>query len=366
MRTTDLLFVSNKTGGKEFAKRLVSKNPLFVCVIGTTETAKIPNISAAGKNPNLTDYTPPADAEILLLGRCKCIRQIPVTPEGIPTPAIITRSAIQSSNVPSLIVDAGSRIKPMVPFVNLDGSYGKDIRSGKACKDALEIFQNAKTLGEQLSKLPGYLVIGESIPGGTTTALAVLLALGIDAIGRVSSSMSTNPHSLKTEVAKTALKAAGIEEGSLVDKPIQAVSKVGDPVLAAIAGLAVGATGNIPVMLAGGTQMGAALSLIHRIEPRVSQNLAIGTTSWLAQDPMSDLVGIIKQISDVPILAANLDFGSSRFQGLRAYEEGVVKEGVGAGGAIISTMIKSNGSITRDIVLKNVERGYAQMVMERK
>ena len=35
------------------------------------------------------------------------------------------------------------------------------------------------------------LVIGESIPGGTTTALAVLKALGFDA--KVSSSIPNNP-----------------------------------------------------------------------------------------------------------------------------------------------------------------------------
>jgi len=216
-------------------------------------------------------------------------------------------------------------------------------------------------LGEQLSKLGGYLVIGESIPGGTSTALAVLLALGIDAIGKVSSSMSINPHRLKTEVAKTALKTAKIERGQLSEKPIEAVSKVGDPVLAAVAGLAVGATGNIPVMLAGGTQMGAVLSLIQRIKPNALENIAIGTTGWLIEDSTSDLVGIVRQIADVPILAANLDFSSSRSDGLRAYEKGIVKEGVGAGGAVIATMI--NGSITSEIVLKNVEEHYAKLIM---
>ena len=42
------------------------------------------------------------------------------------------------------------------------------------------------------------IVVGESIPGGTTTALAVLRALGIDARFKVSSSMPENPHNLKT------------------------------------------------------------------------------------------------------------------------------------------------------------------------
>lgn len=190
----------------------------------------------------------------------------------------------------------------------------------------------------------------------------MLLALGIDAIEKVSSSMSINPHKLKTEVAKTALKAAKIEIGSLSDKPIEAVSKVGDPVLAAVAGLVVGATGSIPVMLAGGTQMGAVLSLVHGIKPDALQNITIGTTRWLAQDSMSDLVGIVKQISDVPILAANLNFSYSRFEGLKSYEKGVVKEGVGAGGAVITAMM--NKSIAIETVLKSVGEQYAKLIMD--
>lgn len=42
-----------------------------------------------------------------------------------------------------------------------------------------------------------HLVIGESTPAGTTTALGVLTALGYDADFRVSASMPVNPTTLK-------------------------------------------------------------------------------------------------------------------------------------------------------------------------
>ena len=78
-----------------------------------------------------------------------------------------------------------------------------------------EVIERAKVLGEQMAKASDYLVIGESIPGGTTTALGVLTALGVDAEGKVSSTLPQNPHSLKSEVVKSGLKAAGEKFGSL-------------------------------------------------------------------------------------------------------------------------------------------------------
>ena len=59
--------------GKEFIERVIGKTPTYVCVIGNTETAKIPGVSAAGANPDITDTTPAADMELLHYGRCKCI-----------------------------------------------------------------------------------------------------------------------------------------------------------------------------------------------------------------------------------------------------------------------------------------------------
>ncbi|MGF3573592.1 MAG: nicotinate mononucleotide-dependent phosphoribosyltransferase CobT, partial [Candidatus Bathyarchaeia archaeon] len=60
--------------------------------------------------------------------------------------------------------------------------------------------------------------------------------------------------------------------------------------------------------------------------------------------------------------AADIDFNQSRFGGLRAYEAGVVKEGVGAGGAAIAAMAKSEGSITKDTLLREIERNYERLV----
>jgi len=354
----DVISVHNEPKAEGLLKSIDGKNPLFVCVTGTTETAKIPGISAAGKYPELTDYTPPADAELLLLGRCKCISGVPVTPEGIPTPALITRSALRLADIPVLVANGGLRVKPCIPFLDLGGN----IRTGKAVENVGEVIQRATIAGESIAKLADYLVIGESIPGGTTTALGVLLVMGIDAEGKVSSSMPGNPHELKIETVKAGLRASGEEFGSLAEDPIKAVSCLGDPMMPAFAGLVLGAATKVPVLMAGGTQMGAVLAVVKALNRHVLDNLAIGTTRWIIADKTSDLRGIISQIADVPILAADLDFSRSKFAGLRAYEEKVVKEGVGAGGATVAAMVKSGGSITREVLLREIERNYEFLV----
>lgn len=358
----DIILARNEVKGKNFLKKIAGKKPLFACTLGTTETAKIQGISAAGQNPEITDYTPPADIELLLLGKCKCINGVPITPDGIPTPALITMSALKLASIPALPVNAGLRIKPQVPYLELGAKPGRDIRTGKAVDNVAEVLEKAKLAGEILSKTVDYLVVGESIPGGTTTALGVLLAMGIDARGKVSSSMPANPHDLKTKAVEEGLRAMNVEFGALANDPLRAVSCVGDPMMPAFAGLVLGAAEKVPVLMAGGTQMSAILAVVNALNPQVLDNVAIGTTRWIIADKTSDLKGIVAQIADVPILAANLDFSGSKFEGLRAYEAGVVKEGVGVGGSTIAAIAKSEGAITRDTMLAEVEINYERLV----
>jgi len=358
----DVLLAHNEFKAEAFIKELEGKKPLFICTIATTETAKITGISAAGKHPEFTDYTPPADAELLLLGKCKCINGVPVTPDGIPTPALITMSALRLADMPVLVVSGGLKVKPQIPFLDLGGNPGNDIRTGNAVGNVKEVIQRATIAGENLAKTTDYLIIGESIPGGTTTALGVLSAMGVNAEGKVSSSMPDNPHGLKTETVRAGLSASGESFGSLAKNPIKAIACLGDPMMPAFAGLVIGAAAQVPVLMAGGTQMSAVLAIVNALNPSVLCNVAIGTTRWVISDRSSDFKGIVTQISDIPILAADLDFASSSFAGLKAYETGIVKEGVGAGGAAIAAMAKVGGAVTRDMLLKEIERNYALLM----
>lgn len=361
-KISDVLTIRNSSKGEAFLEQISGKKPLFVLTIATSETGKIPGISAAGKMPEITDYTPPADAELLLFGKCKCFNGVPVTPDGIPTPALISMSALRLADFPVLVASGGLRVKPHAPFLDFGGSPGRDIRTGSAVDGVAEIITRAKVAGEHLAKTSDYLVIGESIPGGTTTALGVLSAMGINAEGKVSSSMPINPHDLKIEAVKAGLAAVGAAFGSFARDPIKAVSCVGDPMMAAFAGLVLGAAEQVPVLMAGGTQMTAILAVVNALNADVLCNLAIGTTRWVAKDSSSDICGIVDQIADVPILAADLNFSSSRFDGLKAYERGIVKEGVGAGGSSIAAMAKFEGALTKDSLLAEIERNYAALM----
>lgn len=336
-------------------------NPIFICVISHTETSEIPGITIAGENTDLVKYTSAADSEFLYYGHCKCINNIPVTPDGKPTPAIITRTALQLTDIPFLIVDAGSKIKPFIPYVSFGLEPGKNIKFGKAVdiNHVRKAFDYGVILGKQLAKSNDLVVIGESIPGGTTTALGVLIALGVDATFKLSSSLPINPHSLKNRIVTEGMKKAEIYFGGLKDDPFKAISLFGDPMIPSVAGLADGViSSGGRVMLAGGTQM-STIVVILKLFQQSLDNICIGTTSYIAGDQSSNLVDLVKSISkNVPIFAVDLHMIESSKSGLQAFAKGFVKEGVGAGGISITSILKSKGRINGTFLLRAIEREY--------
>lgn len=337
-----------------------AKNPIFICVISYTATSEIPGLTVAGANPDLVKYTSAADSEFLYYGHCKCINFVPATPDGKPTPALITRVALQLSEIPFLIVDAGAMIKPSIPCVSFGLKPGRNIVKENAMdvSSVDKAFDQGALFGRQVAKLSDLLIIGESIPAGTTTTLAVLSALGIDAKFKVSSSMPENPHDLKNKVVVSAMKRAMTAFGS-ASSPFEAIATFGDPMIPSVCGIATGALGEgSKVMLAGGTQMSAIVAILKYLGNPL-RKICIGTTSYVMQDSSSDLQGLVSMISGkVPLLSCNLHLEKSNKQGLRAFAEGFVKEGVGAGGASIAAILKSKGKITGMKLMRAIEKEY--------
>lgn len=338
-----------------------SSRPFFVCVISHSKTSEIPGITVAGANKELVKYTSAADSEFLYYGRCECIDAIPATPDGKPTPAVITRAVLQLARIPFLVVRAGTQIEPSIPYVSFGLGPGENIST----RDAMDrskvraAFRYGSELGRQLACSSDMLVIGESIPAGTTTALAVMCALGIDARFKVSSSMPENPHQLKNKIVDMAMQRSGIEFGDLKDDPFEAISLMGDPMMPSIAGIAAGATAaGARVMLAGGTQMAAIVAIMAALHIPL-KGVCIGTTSYVATDHSSSLGYLLRSISDeVPAFAANIHLAESSRPGLQAFARGFVKEGVGAGGVSIAAMLKSKGKIDGKAILHAVEEEY--------
>jgi NaMN:DMB phosphoribosyltransferase len=136
---------------------------------------------------------------------------------------------------------------------------------------------------------------------------------------------------------------------------------VGDPLHISIAGFVVGALrNNSRVILAGGTQMCSVLAILKRLNVRVEGSVSIATTRWIVEDKQSDIRGLLADIApEVGLIATTIDLGKSKYDGLRAYEQGYVKEGVGAGGLLTLAALKGYGE---DEVLKLIEGEYERLM----
>ena len=333
---------------------------IFVLFIASTRTSTIPGISIAGPSPEATLYTPALDAEVVVAG-APLSGPVPVSPEGVPSPAIVSRAMLEALGLPVVVVDAGSYAEPRVPHIDLPSrTVGERIDTGRAMErgTASRLFSESRLLGRSLAR-EACAVVGESMPGGTTTAMGVMEALGYGARGRVSSASPRNPHELKARVVEEGLRASGISVPAR--DPFEAVDSVGDPLHVSIAGFVAGALeSGSQVILAGGTQMCAVLAILARLGVDASGKLGVATTRWIIEDGSSDMRGLVEEIYPGAELAwARASFAGSRFRGLRMYEEGYVKEGVGMGGLML---LAERLGLTNKDILNAVEDTYEKII----
>ncbi len=333
-----LIYARLKDKGRKFIEDVKGRRVFALYFIGSTKTSTIPGISIAGATPELTLYTPAVDVEYLVLGKPVSSEHIPVTPEGIPTPALITRAVLEKTGMPFMVVDAGSFIEPKIPHTLLPSRcVGERIDTGRALdyETTRKLYREAGILASKIAKAAEVIVLGESIPGGTTTTLGTLVALGYNAWGKVSSAGPSNPHSLKEEVVRKGLER---NPDLPTSDPFKAVSRLGDPVHVSIAGfLEEAVRRGLKIILAGGTQMASVLAIAVKNGVELNDNVVVGTTRWIIEDESSDINGLVEMISpDTPVIAYNYDFSNAPYEGLRYYEKGYVKEGVGAGGTSIA------------------------------
>lgn len=331
--------------------RYRGKLPIFACVLGFTETGLIPGISAAGLTPEDRQYTACADAEFLYYG-AEYYPKYPLPPlTSGASPVLISRSVVANLHIPVYLFNAGLLHIPPVPLIDLGGMAARCLSQGAAMDIATvkQLLTEGLRWGSQLSCDAGnsYLILSECVVGGTTTALAILTGLGIDAVGKVNSSHAVCNHQQKWDLVQTGLAKAKIS--SLVD-PLELVAAVGDPMQVVVAGMAIAASRKCGVLLGGGTQMLAVYALIQAIAHTYSLSwkpaeIVIGTTRWVAEDPTGatiDLAQSFSKNSIPPLLATKLSFANSRYSQLQAYERGFVKEGVGAGAACIAASLGEN------------------------
>ncbi len=363
---------TNIAQGETWVSKYKGKKPAFACVLGFTQTALIPGISAAGSTPEDRKYTALADAEFLYYGADKR-GQYPLPPLiAGASPVFITRAVVEELKIPVYLFNAGLPEAPTVPTIDLEGVPAKCLSQGAAMdlETVRHLFEQGLIWGEKLSrnKENDYLVIGECVVGGTTTALAILTGLGIAAQGMVNSSHPVCNHAQKWEIVQAGLgKIGGWGEGEMgrqeqiqnpkskiqnrID-PLRLVAAVGDPMQVAVAGMAIAASRDGGVLLAGGTQMLAVFALASAICEFYNlswqhNEVVVGTTRWVADDSSGKTVELAQQIGKKSAIAPSLfstelSFDNSRYLQLQAYEQGFVKEGMGAGGACIAAYLSEN------------------------
>jgi uncharacterized protein (TIGR00303 family) len=323
-------------------------------LLAATDTAAVPGISAAGASPTARLGTAAADAELLLLGPGGSRgHALPPLPAGV-SPALISHVVLRELGLleRTRVFDLGCPIAAAVPHLRLPGleSAGpaRCLSTGRALDPArvVALLQRGTRWGNRWDPTVP-LVVAECVPGGTSTALAVLEGLGVAASGLVSGSLRQPAHDLKAALVRQGLAAAGCGGGGagLAD-PVEVLAAVGDPMQALATGL-VGAAAarGTPVLLAGGSQMAAVLALALELapvaaRPALAERLVVATTAWVAEEPDSDLSLLLERIGARWQVQPRLEVAGLRFHGcasaaLRDYERGYVKEGVGAGGLAV-------------------------------
>ncbi len=339
------------------------QDTLFLLVISGTDTIKHQGISAAGASHDLLPYTAALDAEFIYYGYRTSMSSprnehntadgtlwtgsLPVSPNGIVSPALISKACLNLLGIDILIADTGAHIKAQCPYISIREKPGADISSGQAMTygEVLELYQAGKEFTESIGKYQN-VIIAECVVGGTTTALGLLEALGYQCSQMLSSSFPDGNHSLKEKLVRE-----GLCQAKITNDPLTALAAMGDPMQAFVAGLAETCLDNdIQVTLAGGTQMIAVYALIKKLNSQATSNkVKIITTPWVANDKSAKFQELLQLCSpdleveypDTETIRSNhlLDQQISMLSEnqltlnsiLDRYEEGHVKEGIGMG-----------------------------------
>lgn len=311
----------------------------FTLVIAGTEVIKHPGISAAGASHEKLPYTAAWDSEFLFDGD---IKKLPVSPAGIISPAVISKACLQMLGADLQIINAAAPIAPNCKFFDCQTKVAKSPETGEAIP--LDEVERLFKLGKNLSKDCDEQIIAECVVGGTTTALGLLVALGFDVYGLVSSSVPAGNHELKNKLIeegyKNALERDDFSAEKVDSNPLLAISAMGDPMQAVVAGMLM-ANKAKKIILAGGSQMIAIAALCEKLG--YTEPIEIRASHWLLSDKSADIRTLLHKVSKNTKLISPLDFADlsvlKEHPLLKAYEQGHVKEGVGAG-ALLSLVLE--------------------------
>jgi uncharacterized protein (TIGR00303 family) len=350
-----LEMIKSLQNGETILERLKGKNAQFILSAGYTKTSEIEGITVAGL-PGYISYTPALDMEVLYYGYPKSMPNIATMPDGPPSPVIIASAVKQLIGLPLSFVDTGLTVKPKAPHTVIDSKPAESILNG-ASIDAKHLFEEGKRYAKEIVGTRELFILSECVPGGTTTAYAVTKALGYACENSFSSSnFEQKTYSLKEDIVNSALKSY---EGD--NDLFSIISHFGDTMQAFVSGMAVELSKSALVVLGGGTQMAAVLGILNKLEENVNfENITLMTTSWIVNDTKSDIRNLLNKINPkFNALYSEFSFEKSAFKNLRLYDEGYVKEGIGAGSVIGYAYLK--GKTNKEIQVM-VDKLYSAFI----
>ena len=333
-------------GSVDFLEYLRGKKASFLLSTSVTKTCNIEGISQAGI-PGMLSLTPTLDAEFLCTKEVRSLQDIAQTPKGVPTPALITRAIHELHPFNNIeILNLGLEKLPKINYFrinNFDLEPSEAINQG-ANIDAKAVFEAGVNFAQDYKMKDDYIILAETVPGGTTTANATALALGYRCKDNFSSSFRSTPLDIKNQTINEALK--NIDYNSDV---FEKLANVSDNMLIFNAGFVLGSTSkdDMKIVLAGGTQMAAILLIVNSILRTMGakvdfDNLSLCTTKWINEDKNSNIKALLEQLDfHINAYASDFDFSLSQHEALKLYDKGEAKEGVGCGAALCYAAINA-------------------------
>ncbi len=335
------------------------KKASFLLAASVTHTGGTPGITQAGI-PGKISLTPTLDAEFISTGKVFSLEDLAETASGIPTPALLTRAVHTLTPFASVeILDLGMSIRPKACEIHDFAIAPSPSIADADSFDAKTVFEKGRIFGRSYEPSGEYVIIGESTPGGTTTAQAAIAALGLETNGLFASSFKEVPVTIKEAVIEKALSKLTAEMG-LYEK----LGHTADNTLMFVSGFVLEASQRFEVVVGGGTQMAAALLIADRLAtvesiPYAPERISLWTTRWIAQDAKSDIKALLDRLDPSPKAAfADFLYEDAKIPVLKAYDEGEAKEGVGAGAAIAYAYAHG---VTQQEITAEVERSMMEM-----
>ena len=326
----------------------------FLLAGSVTRTCEINGITQAGI-PGMIPLTPTLDAEFITTGKVLSLPTLAKTPAGVPTPALITRAVHNLAPFSCIkVLDLGLEKEPQeCDVIHFDIHPSQSIIEG-ADIDAQAIFDKGRAAGAEYKKEGDYIILGESTPAGTTTALASAVTMGYTLEDAFASSYAQTPEQLKSTVIDHAFRNVMVEMNT-----IERLSLVSDNMLLFCAGFVLSVSEHSTIVLAGGTQMASCLLIADMLSTEQEidfnpENIMLATTEWIRNDVSSDIAAILAELNfGIVALYGKFNFESANIPVLHAYDEGEAKEGVGAGAAIAYGYTQD---LDNDMIVREIER----------